>query len=156
MKGRLQLWGWPALILGLGLYGLVWFYQEAARMNGTTSQNRATFEVLKSAATDGRMDTLFDARVLEDTMPPISPFGQPVPPRPKAATGVATVPTWVRPNLQLKGTVGSQAATLITAKGEKRIVREGDNLDSALILRILPGRVTLKDAHGTFDITSQE
>lgn len=91
-----------------------------------------------------------------DTLAPVSPFH----PSSRGAGGStaaaqAQSSPIVRPNLILKGTVGNQVATLVNGMGSKMIVRVGEKIDSAVVIRIGPGKVTLKDRHGLFEIESE-
>lgn len=156
MIARLQWALMPILILGLGLYGLNFFAQKAMGLEGKASKARNGISVAASTFLASRPDSTFDAAVHADTLAPRSPFGQPNPPRPSVKPNGLVRPTWVRPSIILKGTVGTQAATLVNARGEKSILREGDYFDSILVLKIQPGHVTLRDSHGTFEITAQE
>jgi hypothetical protein len=56
----------------------------------------------------------------------------------------------------LKGTVGTDVATLTNNSGMKRIVKVGDLIDSAEVVSIETNRVTLKDRGGKFDLFLQK
>ncbi len=52
----------------------------------------------------------------------------------------------------LKGTVGTEVATVGLASGRSVIVRVGDRVDSAEVLQINPGRIVLRDRAGRFEL----
>ncbi len=58
--------------------------------------------------------------------------------------------------LVLKGTVGSEVATITGRTGISRIVRIGDDIDSATVISISANRVTLKDRAGKFELTADK
>jgi hypothetical protein len=156
VKGRVQLWLFPALVLGCGLYGLQLFYARVAVMPWKPQRIGSTLGAIPTNAKSESSDSAFQIAVVADTMPPQSPFRLASPPRPTYKNPSLPTVTWTRPTVILKGTVGTQAATLISPQGEKKILRVGEYMDSILVVRIQPGRVTLRDSHGTFDIISQE
>jgi hypothetical protein len=74
-------------------------------------------------------------------------------PRPEGAPrpGGMTVPPPPR-RFQLKGTVGTNVATITDGAGRKRIVKVGDAVDSAEVISIEPNKVILKDRAGKFEL----
>jgi hypothetical protein len=62
-----------------------------------------------------------------------------------------TVPPPPR-RFQLKGTVGTNVATITDGAGRKRIVKVGDAVDSAEVISIEPNKVILKDRAGKFEL----
>jgi hypothetical protein len=120
------------------------------------AKSQAPVSIAKSANKGFHSDSLLRAAILADSVLPSSPFGQPIQRRVVSKSNASSNPTIQRPSLILKGTVGNQAATLINARGEKSILRVGESVDSVLVLRIQPGKVTLRDSHGIFEISAQE
>lgn len=81
---------------------------------------------------------------------PFRPIRAPRPPESRPAGGM-TVPPPPR-NFVLKGTVGSDVATIANNAGQKLIVKVGDAVDSAVVLSIGPNKVVLKDRAGKFEL----
>ncbi len=156
MTLRWKLWLPCMATLALAGYVLYSFSMKAQAMR-PKSYLQEKRQALHSRNPQGQArDSQFVAALAADTLVPPSPFGRPNPPRPKPRLSANAKPTWMRPNYVLKGTVGDQAATLVNSRGEKFILRVGESVDSARLLSIQPGRVTLRDAHGTFVIEVQE
>lgn len=145
----------PALALVVGMALL----QHYAEMGKTLAQHGPKIGPaqarpwLKPSRLAG--DSTLTQAALTDSLAPRSPFGMGRPSRPSLAA-MAPKPVLTRPPLILKGTVGGKVATLITADGVKNLVRLGQTIDSAEVIRIMPGKVILRDRHGTFEVTSQE
>ncbi len=56
----------------------------------------------------------------------------------------------------LKGTVGNNVASITNNSGQKKILREGNVIDSAQVISISPNRVILKDRAGTFELSLEK
>lgn len=56
----------------------------------------------------------------------------------------------------LRGTVGSDVATITDQTGHKRIVKIGDAIDSAEVVSIEPNKVVLKDRAGKFELIQEK
>lgn len=148
-----QRW-WPALPASLILYlGMASFAREFPR-----GQNRRA----ATQGNAGRPDTLLAfVRAAEDSAPrdsapepspeanPFRPV-RPVEPVVQGGAHLRRDPP-VRGYI-LRGTVGSDVATITNRAGQKVIVKVGDRVDSAEVLAIEPNRVLLKDRAGKFEI----
>jgi hypothetical protein len=145
-------WLPPALALAVGVALLQHYAEDGMRLARTSQVQsliaKRTWVNLPSQNSDS---SIFLASAT-DTVAPRSPFGAARPSRPSLASLTPRQPV-VRPPLILKGTVGGQIATLIDAAGVKSLVKVGHQIDSAEVIRILPGKVILRDRHGTFEIT---
>ncbi len=94
--------------------------------------------------------------LIGDTLTPVSPFHSTSRSSNSSSSGSrATASPIVRPTLILKGTVGNEVATVMNGMGNKWIVRVGERIDSAEVMRIGPGKVTFKDRHGQYELESQ-
>jgi hypothetical protein len=155
MMVRWSFWLPPALALVAGM-AVLQHYAEAGMRLARTSQVQTQI-AKRSWATmpSQRSDSSVYLAAASDTLPPRSPFGAGRPNRP-ALSSLMPRPPVVRPLLVLKGTVGGQVATLIDAAGVKSLVKPGEKIDSAEVIRIMPGKVILRDRHGTFEVTSQD
>ena len=56
----------------------------------------------------------------------------------------------------LKGTVGTNVATITNNAGQKEIVKVGDSIDSAEVVSIETNKVVLKDRSGKFELLFQK
>jgi hypothetical protein len=56
----------------------------------------------------------------------------------------------------LKGTVGSNVATIANNSGHKQIVKVGDRIDSAEVVSIGANKVILKDRAGRFELLNEK
>ena len=56
----------------------------------------------------------------------------------------------------LRGTVGTEVATISDHSGHKKIVKIGDPIDSAEVISIAPNKVVLKDRAGTFELIQEK
>lgn len=65
--------------------------------------------------------------------------------------GGMTVPPPPR-NYHLKGTVGTNVATITNHAGQRVIVKVGDPVDSAVVVSIEASKVVLKDRAGRFEL----
>jgi hypothetical protein len=81
---------------------------------------------------------------------PFRPIHAPRPSGSSAASGVRVEPPPRR--YVLKGTVGSDVATITNHGGQRLIVKAGDAIDSAEVVSIEPNKVVLKDRAGRFEL----
>jgi hypothetical protein len=56
----------------------------------------------------------------------------------------------------LRGTVGTEVATITDRGGHKLIVKVGDGVDSATVISIEPNKVVLKDRAGKFELLQEK
>jgi precorrin-6B methylase 1 len=156
VKSRPQIWVYPLFVLAMGLYGLHSFAEKSLAIHIAPKASSQQMAVARSRWISEKNDSNYFNAIKADSIAPHSPFGQPRPPRAIPIPKGEAKPLWIRPTIILKGTVGNQAATLINSQGNKSILRIGEYLDSILVVNIQPGRVTLRDSHGTFEISAQE
>jgi hypothetical protein len=151
MSQRLRQW-WPALPAALVLY---WGLSDFAERYPRASERTA--ERLGAAAPDSLL--AFARRAAADTTPPAAsenPFRPIHPPKAAAASqGVVHLEPPPRKYV-LKGTVGSDVATIANNSGQKMIVKAGDRIESAEVVSIEPNRVVLKDRAGRFELQTEK
>lgn len=151
MSGRLRRL-WPALPAALILY---WGISDFAERYPHASERRA--ERFGAAAPDSLL--AFARQAASDTAAPAAsenPF-RPIHARKAEASSPAAVHLEPPPRKYvLKGTVGSDVATIANNAGLKMIVKAGDRIDSAEVVSIEPNRVTLRDRAGKFELQTEK
>ena len=155
MSGRFLQW-WPALPAMLILYlGGAAFVEKYPRASGHHAE-RAT----RSAGPDSLLAFVHrNAEAKPDTLKPDpgdNPFRPIHPPRP-VGQGPSTPKADPPPRRYvLKGTVGSNVATITNNSGQKQIVKVGDRIDSAEVVSIEVNKVILKDRGGSFELLNEK
>ncbi len=168
MRDRLLRW-WPALpaaaILYLGGTSFVEKYPRASerraeRQGGSAEPDSlmafigsGTALVAESPAGDSAEGTTAATAAAGAVGNPFRPIHQP---RPAGRPGshVKTEPPPRR--FILKGTVGSNVATIANNSGQKQIVKVGDRIDSAEVVSIEANKVILKDRAGRFELLNEK
>jgi hypothetical protein len=153
MKGNLRRW-WPALPALLILYfagaSFVGKYPRAAGKKADRHAGASGPDTLleyarngfgPSRAGDSAASSENPFRPIRAPHRDVQPQAPKAPPPPRRYT--------------LKGTVGTDVATVTNNAGVKRIVKVGDLIDSAEVVSIETNRVTLKDRGGKFDLLLQ-
>lgn len=150
---------WPALpALTILWFGGVSFVGKYPRMAHGPKGRAATHQGSDSLLVGFRRelaedkassagDTLAAAARSENPFRPIRaprPAGEPRP-------GGMSVPPPPR-NYHLKGTVGTNVATITNNSGQKLILKVGDPVDSATVVSIETNKVVLKDRAGKFEL----
>lgn len=150
---------WPALpalaVAWLGLSSFVEKYPRPTRgpraaADGSRGPDSLVAMVRSLSAADRAGAAAADTAAGSETANPFRPIRAPRPVA-SARPGGMTVPPPPR-NYHLKGTVGSNVATIVGLSGARLIVRAGDRIDSAEVVSIAPNKVVLKDRAGRFEI----
>lgn len=157
MKERLLQW-WPALpalvILYLGGTSFVEKYPRALekRMErkGGSAQPDSLLALVKLASNEGAAR---DSGAIDPGDNPFRPIHQP---RPAGTSGSFAKAEPPPRRFILKGTVGSNVATIANNSGLKQIVKVGDRIDSAEVVSIEANKVVLKDRGGRFELLNEK
>jgi hypothetical protein len=154
MKENLRRW-WPALPACLILYfagtSFVEKYPKAAEKKADRFARASGPDPILEIARNGQghAGAKDSGAVSENPFRPVhAPHYDAQPQMPKAPPP--------QRRYVLKGTVGTDVATVTNNAGLKRIVKVGDLIDSAEVLSIETNRVTLKDRGGKFDLFLQK
>jgi hypothetical protein len=162
VKDRLLLW-WPALpalaILYVGGASFVEKYPRAAERSAERHRRSAEPDSLlafirsgSGEATAGDSGAGPSAKTAAGGNP-FRPFHQP---RPAGQSGSYAKAEPPPRGFVLKGTVGSNVATIANNSGQKQIVKVGDRIDSAEVVSIEANKVVLKDRAGRFELLNEK
>ncbi|MDB5105829.1 MAG: hypothetical protein JWP91_3518 [Fibrobacteres bacterium] len=155
MRDRLLHW-WPALPALLILYlGGSSFLEKYPR-----SQGRSANLFARSGGPDSLLAFVRKgAAAVADTVPAdpsLNPFRPIHAPRPAGQSPTAPQAEPPPRRYVLKGTVGSNVATITNNAGQKLIVKIGDRIDSAEVISIEANKVVLKDRAGRFELLNEK
>ncbi len=150
MNERIQRW-WPALPAALILYfggaNFLAKYPVAQERRSDRNFSAAGPDSLLAFARRAAQPESVHAAASDNPFRPIhAPHSEG--PVPGSAVKLEPPPR----HYVLKGTVGSNVATIANNAGQKMIVKAGDRIDSAEVISIGPNLVTLKDRAGKFDL----
>ena len=155
MKENLLRW-WPILpallILYLGGASFVEKYprtslRRADRSTGAGARD-SLLAFIRAGDTEGKPDSAAD--------PSDNPFRAIHQPRPAGQSPAAPKAEPPPRRYVLKGTVGSNVATITNNSGQKQIVKVGDSIDSAEVVSIEANKVVLKDRGGRFELLNEK
>ena len=162
MKELLLRW-WPALpalaILYVGGTSFAEKYPRAserrAERRGGTAEPDSLLAFVRSGSVETiAKDSTVRASVNAETGGnPFRPIHQP---RPAGHPGSYVKADPPPRRFVLKGTVGSNVATIANNSGQKQIVKVGDRIDSAEVVSIEANKVVLKDRAGRFELLNEK
>lgn len=154
MKERWQHW-WPAIPACLILYfGGAAFVQKYPRAQERRNENAVRAGGPDSLLAFARKAARPESVAAVASENPFRPIHAPHSENANPGSAVRVEPPPRR--YVLKGTVGSDVATIANNSGQKMIVKAGDRIDSAEVVSIGPNRVTLKDRAGKFDLQTEK
>lgn len=141
---------WPAapalLILWLGASSFVEKYPRAQERRADRFAGGGPDSLLAWARLSAAADTVNPS----ESENPFRPIHAPRPSGPAVAGGMRLEPPPRR--YVLKGTVGTDVATIANHAGQRMIVKVGDAIDSAEVVSIEASKVILKDRAGRFEL----
>lgn len=141
---------WPAapacLILWLGASSFVEKYPRVPERRADRFAGGGPDSLLVWARLSAAADTVKPS----ESENPFRPIHAPRPTGSVAATGMHLEPPPRR--YVLKGTVGTNVATIANHAGQRMIVKAGDAIDSAEVVSIEANKVVLKDRAGRFEL----
>ncbi|MEO7426410.1 MAG: hypothetical protein ABI036_14575 [Fibrobacteria bacterium] len=150
MMAALRQW-WPALPALLILYlGGSAVLEKYPRAPGQRAEKASLGGAPDSLLAYARQ-SLHAAQRPADTIVPADPFRSIHAPRPAGSSQAVKMEPPPR-RFGLKGTVGTNVATLTNNAGQRQIVKVGDWIDSAEVVSIEANKVILKDRAGRFEL----
>jgi hypothetical protein len=154
MREKILHW-WPVVPALLVLYlGGRTFVEKYPRASERRSERAS-----RSAGPDSLLAFVRAAATAPDSLrpdPEDNPFRPIHQPRPAGANPSAPKAEPPPRRYVLKGTVGSNVATITNNSGQKQIVKVGDRIDSAEVISIEVNKVVLKDRGGRFELLNEK
>ncbi len=155
MKAQLLRW-WPALpallILYLGGSSFLEKYPRGSQRRADHASLAGAPDSLLAFIRSGPKSAGADTAV-DPTDNPFRAIRQPRPAGPSPTAPKVDPPPR---RYVLKGTVGSNVATITNNSGQKIIVKVGDPIDSAEVVSIEANKVVLKDRGGRFELLNEK
>ncbi|MDB5049720.1 MAG: hypothetical protein JWO30_2791 [Fibrobacteres bacterium] len=156
MKDKLWHW-WPALPAGLILYlggaSFLEKYPRIAERSADRFVGTGGPDSLLAYVRQGSHPSAIPAADSSD--PSDNPFRPIRAPRAESQAHAVKLDPPPR-HYVLKGTVGTNVATITNNAGLKQIVKVGDGIDSAEVVSIETNKVILKDRAGKFELIFQK